>query len=94
MSLHITDIKSKHSNQAKLISTYENHLEKITNNNKRSTKFDTAGEKKWRVTQKDIWLIQIKSIYLHLHEILCSLLKKTSSYDQHSADHIKWPLLK
>ena len=34
MSLQITDIPSKKINQSKLISTYENCLEKISNNKK------------------------------------------------------------
>ena len=41
MSLHITYILSKQSDQAKLFSPYKNCLNKMSNSNKISTKFDT-----------------------------------------------------
>ena len=41
-SFHITEISSKQINQDKIFSTYENCLDKMSNNNKISTKFDTS----------------------------------------------------
>ena len=42
LSIHITEISFKYSEQAKLFPSYENHLDEISNNKKISTRFDTA----------------------------------------------------
>ena len=42
LSIQITEISSKQSEQAKLFPSYENHPDDISNNKKISTRFDTA----------------------------------------------------
>ena len=95
MSLQIKDISSKHSNQAKQLSTHENRPENISNNNKISTKFGAS-----RTENEDYFKMQFdkfktkasSSIYTKMFNLNSN--KYTSSYDQPSADIIKWPLLK
>ena len=54
MSLQIKDISSKHINQAKQLSTHENRLGNMINNNKISTKFGAS-----RTENEDYFKMQL-----------------------------------
>ena len=99
MSLWIKEITSKKYYQAKSISSftsnYNDRIENMRNNNKISTKFDTE-----RKENEDYFKMKLDKFKprayssIDMKAFSLNSKKSTSSYDQPSADIIKWPLLK
>ena len=95
MLLHIKDILSKQSYQAKQFSTYENRLENMSNKNNMRIKFDTARTENEKTFEMEFDKFKAKaSIYIYMKLLTINPNKHTSSYDQTSDDTVKWPLLK